>query len=214
MIALIVVGSILLLFLILLLCPVTFAARYDSEEFSAKLRYLFVSISLAPSPPAAEEPEPKPKPPEKKKKPEKKLANRVRGIIKAWGLGGILSFLKELAGIAVGSGKRLFSHLLIARMTFSLRIGGGDAAVIAEQYGRACAVVYPAFAVLAGNTKCRRHHVWVAPDFTSEQTQVSFAVKLGIRPLFVLTTAVGFGFRALRLYLRRRPKSSPDKDAA
>ena len=73
--------------------------------------------------------------------------------------------VKEIAKIAIGQGKRLFSHLVISQMTVALRIGGTDAAVVAAQYGRACAVVYPAFAVLAGNTKCRRHHVSVAPDY-------------------------------------------------
>ncbi|MCI9576167.1 MAG: DUF2953 domain-containing protein [Clostridiales bacterium] len=214
MVALIVIGSILLFFLLLLFCPVTLTASYD-QEFRAKLRYLFFTIRLAPpkEKPEGEQPKKKKKPKKEPQEGAEKKPSFSKRFLGEWGLGGFLSLVKEIAKIAIGKGKRLFSHLVISRMTAVLRIGGSDAAAVAAQYGKACAVVYPAFTVLAGNTKCRRHHVWVAPDFTSEKTEIYFDIQVGIRPWFVLTGVIGFAFHALRAYLRKRPKKQAGADA-
>ena len=208
MVALIVIGSILLFFFLSLFCPVTLTASYD-QEFQAQLRYFFLTIRLAPpkeKPEGEKSKKKKKKPKPEPEKGEEKKPSFFKQFLGEWGLGGFLSLVKEIAKIAIGQGKRLFSHLVISQMTVALRIGGTDAAVVAAQYGRACAVVYPAFAVLAGNTKCRRHHVSVAPDFTSEKTEIYFVVKVRIQPWFVLTAGVGLVVKALRAYLRKRPK--------
>ena len=50
---------------------------------------------------------------EKKKKPEEEKGktgkfSKMKGILKSKGLSGLLVFFKELAGVATGTGKKLF----------------------------------------------------------------------------------------------------------
>lgn len=208
MVALIVIGSIILFLVILLFSPVLFAGRYDGEVFHAKIRYLFLTISIAPKKPR-EKPKPKkekktkPKPgPEQEKKP-----SRLKQLIKT--KGGLWAFLKmvtEIVKIALGELRRMFSHLVIYRMAVFIRIGGGDAATIAAQYGKACAVAYPSFAALSKITKCHHSRVLVEPDFTAETSTFSVDFKVGIRPWFVFAMAFSLLFKALRVYLRKPPK--------
>ena len=68
MVALIVIGSILLFFFLLLFCPVTLTASYD-QEFQAQLRYFFLTIRLAP---------PKEKPEGEKSKKKRRSQNQSR----------------------------------------------------------------------------------------------------------------------------------------
>lgn len=208
MVALIVIGSILLFFAVLLFSPVVFAGRYDGEVFYAKIHYLFLRITVAP-------PKPKEKPkPKKEKKPkpkpepgQEKKPSRFKQLVK--NKGGLWAFLKmvtEIVKIALGELRRMFSHVVIYRMAVSIRIGGGDAASIAEQYGKACAVAYPSFLALSKITKCRQSKVLVEPDFTAEQSTFSVDAKVGIRPWFVFAMAFSLLFKALRVYLRKPKK--------
>lgn len=210
MVAGIVIGSIVLFFVILLFSPVVFHARYDGEVFSAKICYLFLRISVAPPKPKEKKiKKPKEKKPKAKAEEEEKekKPSRLRQIIaNKGGLWGFLKMVAEIAKIAVGQLRRMFSHIVIYRMSVSMRVGGGDAATIAEQYGKACAVAYPSFSVLSRITKCRHSNILVQPDFTAEQSTFTVDCKVGIRPWFVLTMAFGLLFKALRVYLRKPPK--------
>lgn len=212
MVALIVIGSIVLFFAILLFSPVVFKGRFDGEVFYAKICYLFLRITVSPPKPKEKqkpkkEKKPKPKP-EPKEGEEKKPSFLKRLIQNKGGLWGFLKMVMEIVKIAVGQLRRMFSHIVIYRMMVSMRVGGEDAATTAEQYGKVCAVAYPVFGTLARITKCKRYRILVQPDFTAEQSTYTVDCKVGIRPWFVLTMAFGLLFKALRVYLRKPKKSA------
>lgn len=205
MTALYVILAVLLVIAALMLCPLTLTATYDMEAgFKAKLRYLFLSYQLAPP---KEKKEKKDKPKKKqestpKEPQEENKKNRFQEIIEEKGLSGFLTLLKELAGIASDSTRRIVSHVVVRNLSAFVVIATDDAAVTAVAYGTAGSVIYSAISLLAGNTNCKKYEVSVAPDFESKESRIDFLLKVSIRPCFLLSA----GFRALIQFLRLNKK--------
>lgn len=73
----------------------------------------------------------------KKKKTEEEKEktgkfSKIKGILESKGLSGLLDFFKELAGVASGTGKKLFSHLVIYQLSVDISISNEDAAKTAH----------------------------------------------------------------------------------
>lgn len=206
MIALIVslsiVGGILLIFAIVLACPVIIDLQfYDS--FIVKIKVLGIPITVFPQKekPEAEEKEKKIKKEKSEEEKEKKgKFSKIKGILEHKGISGLLNFFKELMGIATGTGKKLFSHFIVYNLSVDLTISNEDAAKAAIQYGQACAVVYPAMSVLTTIAKCKKSHVCVIADFDDKKPKANFRLKAGIRPIFIITAAMAGLIKFIRVY--------------
>lgn len=183
-------------------CSVRAEASYAGDEFFLQIRYLFVRYRVCPRPERKA----------KKQKPgkaAKKKPFRVRDLLRKNGLSGFLELVGEAARVALGSAKKLFSHLVVDRLSVELSVGGEDAAQVALRYAETCGAVSTAFGALLSAVKCRRPHVRVTPDFQGGESAVRFRVRARVRLFFLimagLSALIGFG----RLYLKSKKQSDP-----
>ncbi|HEX3038401.1 MAG TPA: DUF2953 domain-containing protein [Oscillospiraceae bacterium] len=201
MTAWIIILCILLFFAVLLICPVTVKASFENE-LSAKARYLFISYTIAPQ---------KEKEPKKEKKVEEQQAeekednkSKIKNIIKQKGLGGFLSFVKELSNIAAGAAKKLLKHLIISNLSTDIIVATEDAAQTALNYSYVCAVIYPAFSFLVANCKCKKYSIRIVPDFDKRESKITFSAKASIKLFFIISAALSALFDILKVMKRAK----------
>ena len=194
-----VIGGIFLIFAIVLACPVIADIQFK-DSFGVKIKVLGIPITVFPQKEKPQSEEKKKKPKEEKEKTGK--FSKIKGILESKGLSGLLDFFKELAGVAAGTGKKLFSHLVIYQLSVDISISNEDAAKTAIQYGQACAVVYPAMSMITTVAKCKQSHVCVIADFDDKKTKADFRLKAGMRPIFVLTAGISGLIRLIKVYRR------------
>ena len=194
-----VIGGIFLIFAIVLACPVIADIQFK-DSFVVKIKVLGIPITVFPQKEKPQSEEKKKKPKEEKEKTGK--FSKIKGILESKGLSGLLDFFKELAGVAAGTGKKLFSHLVIYQLSVDISISNEDAAKTAIQYGQACAVVYPAMSMITTVAKCKQSHVCVIADFDDKKSKADFRLKAGMRPIFVLTAGISGLIRLIKVYRR------------
>lgn len=215
MIAGIVIGSVLLFLFLLLLCPIKMTLRYR-ETLSLTIQYAFLKFTVLP---AKEKPEwkqqKKEKKPEQKEKEEEKKPSFFERMKEQHGLSGLLHLAVELAKLAGSTMKKFFSHVVVYHLHGDIQIGTGDAAQTAILYGKTCAVLEPSMAVIlaAVPEKKRRDVRWnVAPDFAAEQTEIGVYAQVGMKPLFILSVAIGALIRLIRIYLSQNKEAKSQAD--
>lgn len=182
MIALIILGAVLLLFVLLLITPVRLEVKFR-EEFILTVRYLFLRFRILPG----KEGEPEQQPvPEEEPESESGLG-KLKAIFQREGFGGFLRSLLEFIELVGKSSKRLLSHVKCRRFDLYLRVAGtGDAAETAVLYGEISAGVYSACGILFGLMPCRKKAVTVDLDYQAGENMVDFWGKVSILPLFAL----------------------------
>lgn len=200
-----VIGGIFLIFAIVLACPVIADIQFK-DSFVVKIKVFGIPITVFPQKEKPQSEEKKAEK-EKKKKPKEEKEktgkfSKIKGILESKGLSGLLDFFKELADVAAGTGKKLFSHLVIYQLSVDISISNEDAAKTAIQYGQACAVVYPAMSMITTVAKCKQSHVCVIADFDDKKTKADFRLKAGMRPIFVLTAGISGLIRLIKVYRR------------
>lgn len=206
MIALYILLGILLLLLLICFIRVQVFAHYD-DDLKLSLKVLFFQIVLLPP---KEKPEKKPEKP-KKKKPDKdkedkpkeekekeKKPSYLSKLKDKKGVTGLISLFKEIAKIAVGALKGIFSHIVFKKLDVGIAYNGGDAATTAVEYGKICSAFYPAINVLTSVTVCKSYNVTLEPIFDDERETEAYAdVHLYIRVGFVLLEGVKAGVKLL-----------------
>ena len=208
----IVLGILLLIFLILLIRVQVFMEYSDTVRLSIKV--LFVRIRLIDPDKEKKPKKEKPKKKKKKKKPEKKEAkedkkkekkpNMLSKLKDKKGVTGLIDLFTQLAKIAGGTLKNLFSHIVIHRLDVGLAIKGSDASDTALTYGRLCSVIYPSVNIITAATKTKDYHVTVEPVFDdSRETEVYADIHAHLRVIWavweVLKAAVKVLWARIRL---------------
>lgn len=196
MTVLLIVFGILLFLFVLLLFPVHVFLWFETE-LHVRVRYLFFRYTALPRP-AEKEPEPAAE--KNKEKTEKnETKSKIREIIEQKGLSGFVGILKELASVAAGTAKKLFSHMVIDLLYADVTVSDEDAAQTALLYGGVCAAVCGSAGALLSCMKCRCYHINVAPDFQAKQPVVKFELRAHLLPLFLVSPAVSALFRSLKI---------------
>jgi hypothetical protein len=198
MTALIIILSIILFFLILLLCPVTVYAYFE-DELTAKVRYLFITYKIHQKPE-----EEKRKLADGTEEIEKKVKtnetkSRIKDIIEQKGLSGFLNIIKDFASIATETAKKLFSHMIINNISTDIAVADEDAAQTAILYGYVCTLVYTSIGLLVNNMKCRNYHINIVPDFQSKESRIRFEAKAHIQLLFLVSSGLSALLRSLKV---------------
>lgn len=202
MTALYIILGILLFFAVLMICPVTIHVLYENE-FSAKVTYLFLTYTLTPE--KQEETEQSEEEEEEKQKEKSDdTKSRIQQMIEQKGLSGFISFMKELANIAVGAAKKLFKHLVISDLNVNITVATDDAAQTALDYSYVCAALYPAVSVIIGSCKCKKYHVKVNPDFDQNESEIYFYTKAYIKLFFIVSSALRALFSFLKVMKRAK----------
>lgn len=170
MTALYIIIGILILFAVLLNCPVVIQVQYKDELY-ARIGYLFFHYVISPRPAAAK---PEKEEPEKEEAPKK---NRFRELLQKKGFSGFLEICQEVSAIISKANKELFEHLIIVRFNLEVSVTGEDAAQTAMNYGYVCGLVGSAAGLFLGNVRCKNYHISINPDFQGEKSSVVFDSK-------------------------------------
>lgn len=185
--------SIVLLFVLILLLPITVCASYF-DDFRCSLYVGFVKIQLYPQ---------KPK---KKKKPKKSDKNKAEQTkdkpdkAKEKDLTALVDLIKRVAKLAASVLKDFFKHILIKKLQLSIRIAGSDAADTAVKYGECCAAVYPAVSIIASTLNCPEYGVDIVPDFAENaKTAVEFEFKARVLLFRLVGLVLKHGIKALKM---------------
>lgn len=190
--------------LLLLLWPISVTAEYQNE-LSLKIRYLFFTYRAPSSKPEKEKQAAR----KEEKQPAEHKKTKLQEILEQKGLSGFLHMLKEMAGIAASTAKKVASHLVFTRFRLEIVVADEDAAQAAVQYGYVCGGVSAAMSVFLHNCKCKRYHVHIIPDFDQKESSVVFSCKVKIKPLFLGIS----GLHALVRLVRIRMQNAKEKTA-
>ncbi|MCI2161699.1 MAG: DUF2953 domain-containing protein [Oscillospiraceae bacterium] len=189
----IVLWIILGILLILLFSPLCVTMIYQ-ESFCAKIRFLFLTYTFPPQK-SKEKVSQKEKKPEKQKKKKEDIdsqkdQSKWKNLFKERGLGGMLDLMKKFMEQVTAPIKKLLTHFHIKKLVCEVSVSTEDAAETAILYGQACAVIYPAVAMLTEAAKLYQFTVLVAPDFDKKKSSVNFELKFHVLTIWLLITAV------------------------
>jgi len=198
-IILIVVGGLLLLVLFLLCCSVIVHVEYN-KDFSAKAKYLFVTLYDTDSPP-----KPKKKKKKKKKKKSKQKKSLPQRVAHESGIAQVADDVKKankrsfdfevyklIYDCAKTPVKRLIKKLRVTNLRIDCIVGGDDAARVAMTYGLQSAAISGGLAWLNEILKLRVKRVNVTADFKSDQTSLHMKCKVKIRVITALVCIVQY----------------------
>ena len=191
----IVLWVILGILLILLFSPLCVTMIYQ-ESFCAKIRFLFLTYTFSP-----ENSKEKEKASQKGKKAEKskekkedtdsqKDQSKWKNLFKERGLGGMIDLVKKFVEQVTEPIKKLFTHFHIKKLICEVSVSTEDAAETAILYGQACAVIYPAVAMLTEAAQFYQFTASVAPDFDKKKSSVNFELKFHVLTIWLLIAAV------------------------
>lgn len=217
MIFLYILIAILVVLFLITLIPVGIKARYKNKVYCV-LKIGFIKIRILPEKPKKKKPKVKTEEKSKEKKPEKpKQKEAVFSFIKLLkqnGVSGIINILKKIASLAAGALKDVFKHIIIRELSIDVVIGGDDAAETALNYGKTCAVVYPAVSTVTQVCICKDFNVLVSPDFTDgSKSNAACKLEADIKIFWLVKAVIVHGFKALQVFLKlRKANDTVNKD--
>lgn len=214
MLALIIVLSCVLAFLLLilglLLCPLKITVLYR-DQVNLTLQYGLIKIPILPGKekPEKEKKKKKEKPKKAKKPAEKKEDGKKKpGFLKSLknkhGISGLLHLAKEILKIAGSTMKKFFVRFEIYHLHGDILLASGNAADTAVLYGKAVSILEPCVAVLmplVPENKRKDVVLNVNPDFVSESSTINVYVQAGIRPWYVFGMVFSAIYQFIRVYM-------------
>ena len=189
MIALYIIGGILLLLVIVALIPVKVFFTTDDGKHLL-IRVLCFKWGILPI--------------EEKKPSEKAKAKAESHPKKLIGKNGTFNNIGELLALIKVLLRKVFwiaKKIRINKMEALITIGEADAAETAIQYGKACALVYPAFGMLGSFTDISNAKVEVISDFDSGESDLSFEAEISARVFYVFIAAVSVLWQLVKIKL-------------
>lgn len=205
--------GLLALLLLLLLIPVHLKAGFDGKLW-IRVRYLFLSFALYPRPAGRKK---KKKRRQVKKEAEKaadskgkKELSQLELLLQQEGPLGAARMLAETAKLAGTAAKRALAAVTVDRLTLTVIVASEEAAETATDYGKVCAGVYPALAVLETVMRVRRKEIAVAPDFLREKGEVRAEARLHSIPLRLVWAGLRFIAGYFGNTIRQQMKKADD----
>lgn len=204
MIGWVITCSILLFLLILLLAPVSVRFSYQSQKIKASAHYLFVKIDFSPEAMAkrAEKKAGRAVEAEYKKQKKEEGAPAKEKKAAADTLKTIWSLVKaSTSGLNI-----LRRHLVFYKISAAIAVGGDDARITAETYGKLCLLIANSLAVLGTIFVVKEPKIAIRPDFFLEKTDFRVSLRARISPLLVLAAALNFLCRFLIVTITNKRK--------
>ena len=218
MIALIIVGSIIAFFAILLSMSITLYVSYKDEDlkFKAGIAGIRIPINIkedtitdektgktveVPSVSAKKEDK-------KSKKQQKKETETIenedikekKSIVQT--VTGLVDIIKGL----ISPSKLLLRNMRFYAVKITAIIGSDDAAETAENYGKMSALIYGGIGTIRSLFKTKVKNVFVGYDFSSTKSVYRFSFKLKIRA-WIAMIAVFRGLKIIGLNASKKAKS-------
>ena len=108
-----------------------------------------------------------------------------------------MGFATNLFQTASDAALTLFKGFHIYSLYVKILIGGGDAADIAQAYGRVCKYYYPLKGFILNGMKVDNYDDWIAPDFIAPRNEYGFQLIGSLS----IATALKVLFAAGKTYL-------------
>ena len=180
MIGWIILGAITVFLTALMLLPLRLCFTY-CEETEFVLRVGFVPIRILPAPEKqTHQKPPKPKKEKKKTTDAAKKPNFFKQLHQSGGISGLLAFFKEVIRLVARLSGGVTRRLVLEQFDLYMCVAAGDAAQTAEQYGKACAVVYPAAEALCRIMKNKKRQTEISANYFAEKTVIRCKVRIRI----------------------------------
>ena len=179
----------LALFMLLLVIPVYLRITFRGE-LTIRIRIGGIPFRLYPRrEKSVREEISKAKKTERRSKAEsgKKLSTLSK-MLKEDGVRAVISYYTSLAQLLTAEAKRFFRAVTVDHLRIHLIVASGDAAETAQNYGRACAVVFPAEALLESGMRIRHRSVRLEPDFLASKGRAELDIRLHAVPIRLLWT--------------------------
>lgn len=208
MTALKVIGIILLVLILIGLIRVGGVVEYDEEGLRVFARVGLLRVCLFPrkekkekKPKAKKETKPKPGQTEKpgEEKPKKK----------GGGLGPVLEYV-PLVCEAAGA---LIHRIRIDTLDLDLVWGAGDAASAAMGYGYANAAIGMLWPPIKNSFEVKKWNFQTGVDFNAKSPLIRAMAALSFRIGQLVSFAVIYGIKFLKVYWKNKPKKSTKKEA-
>ena len=192
-IALYILCGIIALVVLILCMPLYFSVEY-SDEVKINFRFLFIdSRKFKPKETEEVKEEEKKEEPEKEKKKEKKpnpMAEKLKSFLKKKGFKGIMEILGTLIRTTSVMVYKILKRVRIKELDLYAVVGGANASEVAVEYGKACAVIYPAINLIKKICKSPKNpKATVDADYSLPESKVICTAEVYIRPIFALGAA-------------------------
>ena len=136
--------------------------------------------------------------------PEAKKQNFITKLIDEEGIVGILTLVSDLLETVSTAMTTLFRGLHIYSLYVKMIIGGGDAAQIAQDYGRVCGIYYPIKGVILNGMKVDQYDDLIEPDFIAEQNEYEFQLIASINVALLLKVGIKAGITFLKNMIKNK----------
>ena len=130
--------------------------------------------------------------------PAQKKQNLITKLIDEEGIVGILTLVSNLLETVSTAMTTLFRGLHIYSLYVKMIVGGGDAAQIAQDYGRICGIYYPIKGVILNGMKVDQYDDLIEPDFIAEQNEYEFQLIASINVALLLKVGIKAGITFLK----------------
>lgn len=182
----------------ILLQSLIFTVDYG-DDFTVYLRFLFIKIRLFP------QKDKKKKKNNVKNENGKKQSEVKKKVDKSIDIKGFADTFNEYRTAfrpiinALGGFCR---HIRIYPLKIRAVLAGKDAADLAIDYGRLCAVFYPSLAWLCGRINIKRKNVYIGVDYLKPKYELEIFFKARIRLIFALGLAVKIIWQLVKIKLK------------
>ncbi len=133
-----------------------------------------------------------------------KKQNFITKLIDEEGIVGILTLVSNLLETVSTAMTTLFRGLHIYSLYVKMIIGGGDAAQIAQDYGRICGIYYPIKGVILNGMKVDQYDDLIEPDFIAEQNEYEFQLIASINVALLLKVGIKAGITFLKNMIKNK----------
>lgn len=220
MTALIIVAAVLLLLFLPLTPRLSVEIKAGQQgQLVAKVRYLFLRFNISPDKLQQRGEKKRAKTEKKAGKQKKTKKSPQESSESEEEKESVRDKLGLLYKLLIGSKKGVRTvrrHLVISRVKLYIAVGGDDAHQIALRYSHICMLVAAAMDVVGLLFVLKKPKVvGIRPNFTSPETRYELAVRIGIRPVFLLSAGLRVLFPLAGILLGgAKLKGAPQKKKA
>lgn len=136
--------------------------------------------------------------------PEAKKQNFITKLIDEEGIVGLLTLVSNLLETVSTAMTTLFRGLHIYSLYVKMIIGGGDAAQIAQDYGKICGIYYPIKGVILNGMKVDQYDDLIEPDFIAPQNEYEFQLIASINVALLLKVGIKAGITFLKNMIKNK----------
>lgn len=204
MIAVYIICGIIAFFAALLMQSLVFTIDYG-DDFTVYLRFLFIKIKLIPHNKCENK---KSKRKSGVKAESDNVKKKVDRSLDKKGFADTFSEFKPAVRPILSSLGKFSKHIRIKPLKIKAVLAGKDAAELALDYGRLCAVFYPTLAELCEQIKITHKNIYIGVDYAKPKFELNIYLKLRIRLCFALILLIKAVWQLVSAKLKSQNKQN------